>query len=206
MLHANFIIIAIILRASGTISYLGSVLRGEAKPHMISWFFWGLAPMIAFFAQWQEQHVISPQAWVTFALGLGPFIILGASLVKNKPDWSFTRLDIGCALLAGAGLILWQLTDSPVLALVLCMGADLAAGLPTVIKAYRKPESEYAPAYFLSSIAMVVTLLTITQWNFVTYVFPLYMLAVNVLMSGILTLRPLFAAPMAPRYKADLAE
>lgn len=190
MLHANFIILAILLRASGTLSYLISVLRGQTKPHMISWFFWGLAPMMAFFAQWQEQGTISPQAWVTFALGLGPFLILGASLVKNKPDWSFTRLDIVCAILAATGLILWQLTDNPMLALVLGMAADLAAGIPTVLKAYRDPESEHAPAYFISTAAMVITLLTITEWSFFTYIFPLYMLSVNVLMSAILTIKP----------------
>jgi hypothetical protein len=191
MLHANFIILAIILRASGTLSYMISVLRGQTRPHIVSWFFWGLAPMMAFFAQWQEQGVITPQAWVTFALGLGPFMILGASLVKHKPDWSFTKLDVVCAILAATGLIVWQLTNNPMLALMLGMAADIAAGVPTYTKAYRSPGSEYAPAYFITSIAMAITLLTITEWKFVVYAFPLYMLIGNALMAAIIIIKPL---------------
>ena len=42
-----------------------------------------------------------------------------------------------------AGIVLWQLTANPVLAVLFCIIADLFASLPTLVKACVDPSSEY---------------------------------------------------------------
>jgi hypothetical protein len=89
----------------------------------------------------------------------------------------------------------------PVLAIAFCIVADLLATLPTLHKAYRAPESEYAPPYLLSILAMLVTLGTVDGGGFIAYGFPLYMLLVNVVLFAFAAL-PL--ARMAHRRLAAL--
>jgi hypothetical protein len=87
-------------------------------------------------------------------------------------------------MLAGVGILLWQITNDPVLAIVFSIAADILASLPTIRKAYYDPDSEYEYPYLLSAISMVITLLTIKSWAFTTYAFPLYMLVINVVLFG----------------------
>ncbi len=46
--------------------------------------------------------------------------------------------------------------------------------MPTIRKAYRVPHTETAMAYLCSGIAAAITMLTITEWNFATASFPVY--------------------------------
>lgn len=70
----------------------------------------------------------------------------------------------------------------PSIATAFSILADIFATLPTLQKAYRDHKSEYAWPYAWSALSMVVTLLTITNWTFVVYAFPLYMFAINVVL------------------------
>ena len=74
------------------------------------------------------------------------------------------------------------------LAIAFCVLADLLATLPTLRKAYSDPDSEYAPPYLLSVLAMLLTLGTVAGGDLTTYGFPLYMLLVNVVLFAFATL------------------
>ena len=52
-----------------------------------------------------------------------------------------------------------------------------------MLKSYRDPSTEYALPYLLSAGSMVITLLTIRDWSFTVYAFPMYMLAVNIVLA-----------------------
>lgn len=84
-----------------------------------------------------------------------------------------------CGLLALLGIALWKITLVPELAIAFSILADIFATLPTLHKAYYDRESEYAWPYMLSIFSMIITLLTVHEWIFAVYAFPLYMLAVN---------------------------
>lgn len=44
--------ITVILGIVGYIPYLRDVLRGKTKPHVYTWFVWGLITLIIFALQW----------------------------------------------------------------------------------------------------------------------------------------------------------
>jgi hypothetical protein len=76
----------------------------------------------------------------------------------------------------------------PELAIAFCILADLLATLPTLRKAYGAPNSEYAPPYLLSVLAMLITLGTVVDGGFTAHGFPLYMLSINVVLFAFATL------------------
>jgi hypothetical protein len=178
VLDAHFVFVAIFLWLAGGAGYVLAVIQGRASPNLVTWLLWGVTPLIAFTAQLRAG--VGVQAWMTFALSLAPLAIVAAALAKGGGRWTLTRFDVTCGALALTGLICWQATQNPLLALIFSITADLFAGLPTVLKAHRAPHTEIALPYLISLISMAITLLTITDWVFAQYAFPAYVFGINV--------------------------
>ncbi len=178
MLPAWFTVFSIAIRLIGGAQYAWGVVVGKARPNPITWFLWGLTPLIAFFAQ--IQHGLNAQALVLLALAASPLVISALAIIKYGMREHITLFSVVCGTLAVVGIILWQVTSIPELAIMFSIAADIFATLPTRQKAYRNPASEYAWPYMMSVISMLITLLTIRDWQFLVYGFPLYMMLVNV--------------------------
>lgn len=176
MLHPGFIIIAVLFRFLAGWSYARATWRGAIRPNPVTWLFWGIAPLVAFLAQLRGS--MQPTAWVTLALSVGPLAIFVIALVKHR-QWKIGRFDIWCGACALLGIVLWQTTNQPLLALIFGILADILGGIPTVRKAYLVPHTERARPYLLTMISMVITLLTIHDWRFITYAFPVYIFLIN---------------------------
>ncbi len=194
MLPAWFTVFSVAIRLFGGAQYCWGVLRGKAQPNPITWFLWGLTPLITLFAS--LQYGLQPQALVLLALAVTPLTVSGLALIvhKHRRREHFTPFALVCGALALGGIVLWQVTSIPELAIIFSIVADIFATLPTLEKAYRNHASEYAWPYFMSIISMAVTLLTIREWAFAVYAFPLYMLLVNVVlfMFALVPFRKLF--------------
>jgi hypothetical protein len=192
MLASGFIAVAILLRLMAGGGYLISTLRGKAKPNIVSWSLWSLTALIAFAAQICKGG--GSEALVTLAIASGPLAVIAVAVLKGAQSLKLTRLDVWCLSLAIAGIILWIRTKDPLLALLMSIVADILASIPTVVKSYLTPQTESAAAYSLSIISMIVTLLTVRQWNVMSWAFPLYILIIN------LTFVTLIMLPKRLRY------
>lgn len=177
MLVPEFVFLAIIIRLLSGADYLLATWRGRVQPNAITWFFWGLAPLIAFVAQLQEG--VGLEAWVSLGLAIGPLAIFSVAVIRHDARWKITYFDILCGFCAAIGLILWQITNDPLVAIWFAIVADIFGGIPTMRKIYTHPHTEKALPYFLSMISMVITLFTITNWQFANYAFPVYILCIN---------------------------
>ena len=181
------ILVAAALRLGGGAGYALAVVRGRARPNPVTWFCWALAPLVAFAAQAQDG--LDPRAWMTLVLALGPLTIFATSVLRGRSLGNVTRFDLACGGLALLGIVAWQVTSNPAVALGFAIAADLAGAAPTLRCAYRRPRAEYPLPYLLSAVSMVVVLLTVADWQFVQYAFPVYILAINATIFGVVTLR-----------------
>jgi hypothetical protein len=178
MIDERFIYVGVILNFIGGVGYLIDTLKGKTKPNKVTWFFWALAPLIAFAAQIQQGVGLS--AWMTFSVGFSPLLIFIASFINKQSEWKLTKFDLICGALALCGLILWSLTRVGNLAIIFSILADLLAATPTFLKAWKAPETESSLIYLLSGINGLIALLTLTAWTFEYYGFPLYILLFNI--------------------------
>ncbi len=177
MINENFVIVGTIIAGIGTLSYLVDTVRGRVKPNRVSFLMWSIAPLIAFVAQLKQG--VGIQSLMTFSVGFFPLIILIASFVNKKAQWKLTRFDLICGLLSLAGLVLWLITRVGNVAIFFSIMADGLAALPTIVKSYKFPETESAWPWSTAAISGILTLLTITNWSFANYGFPLYISTVN---------------------------
>ena len=172
MLNEKFVILGAILGFLGALSYLIDTLKGKTKPNRVSWFIWALAPLIAFTAEIKQG--VGLQALMTFMVGFNPFLIFLASFVNKKAVSKISRLDLVCGGLSITGLIFWQMTQVGNIAIAFSIFSDALAGVPTIIKAYKFPETENYQVFLMANLNALITLLTIKVWNFEHYAFPIY--------------------------------
>lgn len=174
ILHSNFVILGFLIGLTGCLSYLISTVKGKTKPNRVTWFFWALAPLIAFAAEITEG--VGIQALMTFGVGFGPLLIFSASFINKESVWKLGRFDFTCGAFSLIGLFLWYLTKDGNFAIFFAILADGAAAVPTLVKSYRFSETENYHVYLAAIISATITLLTIEVWNFAHFGFPVYIL------------------------------
>lgn len=179
MINENFIYLGLIITSLGGLSYLIKTLQGKVKPNRVTWFMWGLAPLIAFFAQVKEG--VGLQSLLTLTVAVVPFIVFFASFLNRKSYWEVSKIDVLFGALSLVGLIIWQITGVGNIAIIFSLIADFMASLPTLIKSFHFPETEHAFAYFTTIIGSLITLLTIDSWSFATYSFPMYLFVIAII-------------------------
>lgn len=177
MINENFIFLGVALNLIGTINYLVNTVKGKTQPNRVTFFLWALAPLIAFAFMLSEG--VGKVALMTLMVGLGPLLIFVASFLNKKSYWRLTKFDYLCGILSIVGIFLWLLTKDANLAILLAVIADLFAGLPTVVKAFKAPETESYLAFLLGSVSAVVALLTIDNWTFAAYAFPIHIALIS---------------------------
>lgn len=177
MLPAWFVVFSIALRLGSGGRYAWGVVCGRAKPNPVTWFLWGLTPLITFFAGLPSGF--NAQLLVVLVLGVSPIVIFSLAVMRQPIRPYLTPFALSCMAIAVLGIALWRATSDANLAISFSIIADMVAGFPTLLKAYKNPASEYPLPYFISTLSMVITMLTIRDWSFTTYAFPLYMMVSN---------------------------
>jgi len=180
MLHSNFVIIGAFISITGNVAYIVETLKGNIKPNKVTFLLWSIVPFIAFFAQIKQG--VGIQALFTFVSGFMPLLLFLASFVNKNAEWRITRFDLTYGFLALVGIVLWIITKVGNLAILFSILADALAVVPTVVKAYKFPNTELAWPWLTSGTGAVLTLLTIERWTFANSSFALYIVFICILM------------------------
>jgi len=173
------------MRLSGGLAYFVATLKGRAKPDPVSWLLWGIVPIIAFAASLQAG--VGSVAVVTLALGISPLLVFAAAMYKNHRSLRLTGFNLICVIIALIGIFLWLTTHDPNLAIGAMILADFSSSLPTIKKSWLTPKTEFSPTYLISASSMIITLLTITNWQFAAIAYPIYVLFMNLLIFSLIT-------------------
>jgi len=172
MLPENFVFVGIIINTIGLFSYFVDTIKGNIQPNRVSLAIWALAPYIIFWAQIKQ--AVGTSAIMTLSSALLTTFIFVATFVNKKAYWKLTRFDFTCGALSLIGLFLWQITQVGNVAIAFSILADILATIPTLVKAYRFPETEATWPWLAISANGFFTLLTIKIWNFTNVAYPLY--------------------------------
>lgn len=180
----------------GLFAYIRDTVAGKTKPNRVSWFLWGSVPLAGVAAALSLQADIWATARI-FIAGFGPLIVFLASFLSTQAYWKLTRFDYFCGATAVFALVLWVVADSPRLAILFFALADLFASLPTLLKAWKYPETETGFTYFMGFVGVLITIPAIPVWNIENSAFQIYLLLVNFLLA-LFVYRKVFRKKTAP--------
>ncbi|MFA5886763.1 MAG: hypothetical protein WC863_03205 [Patescibacteria group bacterium] len=161
-------IVSSLVASLAYIPYLRDIFKGKTKPHIFSWFLWGLLGAITFLAQIVKGA--GPGAWSNGLTALICFVIVALSFNRwERKMFLFDWLTLIGALL---GLGLWGLTDDPLWAVILATLVDALAYSWTFRKAYREPYEETMVYFILAMTGTVISLFALETYNLVTWLYP----------------------------------
>lgn len=161
----------------GLVVYIKDTLQGKTKPNKVTWLIWGIAPLIGAVAAYSDGVRLA--ALPVLATGLGPLAVFAASFINKNAYWKLEKLDYICGAIAILALVLWQITDEPIVAIIFALLGDTLATLPTVMKSWRFPETESGAAYITAVFGVGTSFLVLQSWNFSEWAFPAYLVFVN---------------------------
>ncbi|MBY0110739.1 hypothetical protein K2Y00_01925 [Patescibacteria group bacterium] len=177
-----FVIIASILAIVGNVSYLRDALSGRVKPHPYTWFIWSIVSMTTFLG-----GVVKGAGIGAIPTGIAEAFTIIIFLLSLK--YLFTDrgqhirpIDNYFLAVALIGLIPWALTKDPTISVVIMVGIDVVAFIPTLRKTWMHPETEQPLLYGMNVGRHVLTLLSLGSYNIATTIHSVAMICINTLM------------------------
>ena len=183
MLNVNFVFLGAAIGAVGQALYVVDTIRGRNQPNRVTWLLWAVAPLLAFAVEINDG--VGKRALLPFMVGFGPFVVFVASFVNRNSVWKLGPLDYTCGALSVGGTVGWIVTRQGLVALAAAVVADALAGVPTLVKSWRHPESESASIYIGSFANAVITLLTVKHISAPVVTFPLYIAVIALVESAL---------------------
>lgn len=167
------------------------MVRGTTRPNRVSYLMWMLAPFIGTAAALSNgvHWAVLP----VFISGFAPLMVLVASYTAPKAYWKLELFDYLCGACSVLALILWGITKEPTIAIVFAIISDGFALIPTLVKSWKHPETEYGVSYAGSIVNGITAFLAIQAWIFAEYAFPLYIVIANILLCFAIYRKRLYA-------------
>lgn len=175
------VFIGVIVQLYGVFVYGKETLAGRTKPNRVSWFLWSVAPLIATAAALADgvRLAVLP----VFMSGFAPLLIFILSFFNKQSYWKLGFFDYLCGASSVLALVLWAITNQPIVAIVFAVLADGFAAMPTLYKAWKFPETESVEAYSTGVINAGTSFFAISTWTLSSLAFPIYLLFINMLLT-----------------------
>jgi hypothetical protein len=188
VIDPHFVWLGAALSMLGAAGYCRETLRGRVRPNRVSWLLWAVAPLIAFAAQ--ISGGVGLPSVLALSVGVGPLCVFVCSFASGAGRWRLGRLDLACGALSALAILLWLVSGSGTVAIVMSIAADALAAVPTLVKAVRAPETEHAGPFRNGIGNATITLLTIRHWSFSSAGFPIYILLLAGTLYALIRFRP----------------
>ncbi len=180
------IVLSGVVTIVAAVPYLIEILRGKAKPRIVSWFTWSLLTGIGCAAAFAEGQLASGVLLLCGTIE----VLLIAILGFKHGDRKFEPLDIVCQIAALVGLLLWFVFNSPAIAVIAAVTIDLVGAIPTFKHSWLQPYEETWITYLLAGLGGGLTLLATTSWRITAVAYAAYILIVNLILAVIILASP----------------
>lgn len=176
--------IAGLIALAGFIPYTISILQGKTQPNRVTWWIWtviGLLLCASYYSSGSGEAI-----WVPISYVIGPLI---AAILSLKYGYgTVDKFDLACLLAAAISLLLWWVSGSALLTLLINIAIDLFGAMPTIKKTYHEPKSESQVAWSFFLAGNTLNLAALSSWEFSHSVYPLYLFSISVIVVA-LTMR-----------------
>lgn len=142
---------------------------------------WSITPLIATVAAITDG--VGWSVLPVFMAGFGPLLIFIASFANPNSYWKLNKFDYLCGFWSILAMIFWFITKEPVIAIIFSIISDGFASFPTLVKAWKHPETETTVVYLTSLFDTLTSFSAIKTWSFSSYAFPVYLVVVNSLLT-----------------------
>ncbi len=174
--HAVFSLCGIAIAFFRYTLYFRGILGGSIKPHVFTWFLWGILTGIIFLAQFVSGA--GPAAWIAGFVAIACLAISALAYFKKGPT-DIVMADWVWLVAALAAVALWFFTKNPLTAVLVIMVADGISYIPTYRKSFYKPYEESAGGFALAALRSVFALAAIDSFLLVNWIHTAFLIVAD---------------------------
>jgi hypothetical protein len=165
--------------------YVWQTLRGEARPHPLSWLIFGILTGTAYLVQVDE--AAGPGSWV---MGITAVVCLLLCLMSFwRGERTFPWYEWAFLVAAAVIFIFYLLSRQPTTAAVLAAIVSVLGFGPTVTKAWQRPHSDSITTFSLNSIKFIPAFFAMDSFSVATCVMPAALVVANAAVALIIYVR-----------------
>lgn len=177
-----FLVISVLVTVGSVLPYARDILKGTTKPNIVSWITWTLLTGIATGAEIAGHQYVTAIFTGAAVLETAIVVVLGLRHGYVK----YTTFDVVCQISAIIGIILWQLFNSPAIGVVASVSIDFIGALPTIRHSWKNPGEETWPTYTLAGLGGALAIAAMSEYNWVSLPYAVYIVAINIFLSLII--------------------
>ncbi|MBP9712028.1 MAG: hypothetical protein KBD55_03295 [Candidatus Pacebacteria bacterium] len=159
---------SILIQVSAYLVYFFGVYKGTTKPHAFTWLVWGILSTIGFFAALTTDGYA-----VASVLGINVVGCIITSIIgfyQNRIEYD--KYDWLALIGAFVGIILWQITHTPLYAVFLISLSDMIGIVPTIRKAYVLPHEENLGSFVIGIFYYVLAISALESFELTNWFYP----------------------------------
>ena len=177
--------IAALLAFVAYIPYLRDILRGKTKPHVYSWFVWGLTSLAIFALSFSDGA--GAGSWTTLTVAVLCFAVC---ILGLRQGMRYVRtIDKVFLLLALVATGIWIFAKQPLISMILLCAIDLLAIMPSLRKAWKKPGEETLSLWSVNSLRHFLSIVALQHYSLITVMNPVLWVILDSCFSIMLILR-----------------
>jgi hypothetical protein len=165
--------------------YVWQTLRGEARPHPLSWLIFGILTATAYLVQVDE--AAGPGSWV---MGITAIVCLLLCLMSFwRGERTFPWYEWAFLAAAAVIFIFYLWSRQPTIAAVLAALVNMLGFGPTLTKAWQRPHSDSITTFALNSIKFIPAFFAMNSLSMATCVMPATLVVANAAVALIIYVR-----------------
>ncbi len=180
-----FLIISTILPLIGTITYIYEIFRYNIKPHRITRFIFATLALLTTITLYQQQSQTA--IWLSIVTLIQTTTVGIISIFKGVGGTD--KESIIAVIIMIIGVLLWHLSQNPLIGLIFFLSADFAGVFPTIIKSYHNPFEESYIYWAIDIVASLLNLLAMPRIQTNDLIYSAYLLFANAIVVIIVLLR-----------------
>jgi hypothetical protein len=163
--------------------YMYAIFNRRSQPSIVTWIIWAATDWLAVSSMYSTGD-LNPQV---VAAAVGATLIAILTFRYGKREWS--ALDSICLIGALVGVILWILTENPLMAIVASQAVNAIGAIPTIIRSWSDYRRENLPGWTLGFSSCVCMVFALQKWTPNAIIQPFTFLGINIVMMYILWIR-----------------
>ncbi|HEX9170800.1 MAG TPA: hypothetical protein VF886_18040 [Roseiarcus sp.] len=178
-------LLSVALAILAAVIYIAQTLRGEVRPHPLSWFLFGILSLTGYLVQRDEGA--RQGSWTLMAMTVICFLFVAVSVARGER--SFSRREWAFLIAGGAVFVVYLFTREANIAAALTTLVDALGYGPTFVRGWSQPKKDSVASFALNGVKFVPSLMAMDPLSFATSFYPATLLILNTLVAIMLVMR-----------------
>jgi hypothetical protein len=176
---------SVALAVLAAVIYVAQTLRGEVRPHPLSWFLFGVLSLTGYWVQ--RDQGARQGSWTLLAMTLICFLFVAVSVARGER--SFSRAEWAFVAAAGAVFVLYMFTGDANAAAALTTAIDTLGYGPSFTRGWSYPRKDSVTSFAINGAKFVPSLMAMDPISFATSFYPATLLVLNTAVAIMLLMR-----------------